>query len=297
VKRFMVYFDLFSADLSLDQWLVQKEKTKDFVQMKDLCEILRAVVQGLAWLHGHGLCHLDLKPENIMRFLCTWKIIDLDGCLPKDGTARVCKDAFSPLYACPELAAFALHAEDNKGPVPSEAMDVWSLGVVLLDVLAHCAAFQETKSGFDSVALFDEESLPCEEWYQWVSDPWPICIPTLITRPESSVALLSECPALEELLKSLLAKDPQSRTAVKTLLRHPFVLNGAATKEATSPNRVTVEQAFQSASVDEFTWKHMSEVLSKLGMPDKDIMQILQLCDPQKLGRIHYSTLLDFAFN
>lgn len=29
-------------------------------------EIVRQVADGLAWLHRHGICHLDLKPENLL---------------------------------------------------------------------------------------------------------------------------------------------------------------------------------------------------------------------------------------
>merc|ERR1712182_157951 len=115
-------------------------------------------------------------------------------------------DSITPLYACPELARFALASGGELAP--SAVMDTWAAGVVLLDVLAHATAFQEMKSSFDSMAMFEEEAGPCEGWYKWVADDSPLRIEDFVASPASSVAMVKESPELCDLLTRLLSKDP-----------------------------------------------------------------------------------------
>ena len=107
---------------SLDIWL----RTASFLRMADLVEIVRAFFRALEFLHSLGFVHLDIKPENIMRFGPRWKLIDLGSCLSvRDVVSR---DVFTPLYASPELASNAL--EISQPPLQAcPAMDLWAAGV------------------------------------------------------------------------------------------------------------------------------------------------------------------------
>merc|ERR1712226_36131 len=110
-----------------------------------------------------------------MRFGSSWKLIDLEGCLSTSGDTHVCPENITPLYASPELAQFTLEGATD-AMLPCGTMDTWAAGVALLDILANGSAFQDTKSGFDMAALFEEEAIPFESWYRWLADPEPICL-------------------------------------------------------------------------------------------------------------------------
>jgi serine/threonine protein kinase len=92
-----------------------------------------SIAKGVAYLHSKGILHRDLKPSNILftkEGLA--KISDF-------GSATVTMDEMSQTvggktlaYASPEL---------HDGEAPSEASDVWAMGLTFFELLAHMPAF------------------------------------------------------------------------------------------------------------------------------------------------------------
>lgn len=231
------------ADWSLDKWIAGRS-ADPAAGRAELCEIARTLSHSLAWLHGCGLCHSDVKPANMMRFGTYWKLIDLEGVMPMDGTSGVDMSCVTPLYACPEVARAALEQlgmPGNGGCIPAvldhvrpaEKMDVWAAGIVLLDVLARKCALEEMYSGFRMQALmsFDGEEDPTEglrQWYEWLADPAPIlpgdyaCPPEVYGSPAPLPPSSDEDVVnLRALFAGLLAKDPAQRLSTAELLAHP----------------------------------------------------------------------------
>jgi len=232
--RFYAIMEL--AEQPLDAWLRQRSGGPDFVSGAELRELAAALAEGLSWLHGQGICHLDLKPSNIMRFGGRWKIIDLESCSSLSAESELSMDSFTPMYACPELAgailAKAASGDDLStklaGVALSEKFDVWAAGVILLDVLAHGEAFSESWTTFQTQAFmsFDEPDTALgfvEQWYQWLSAPDELVISDLVYEPASSVALLEQCPELPLLLRGLLAKSPSNRFSTQDFKEHAFL--------------------------------------------------------------------------
>jgi serine/threonine protein kinase len=91
--------------------------------MADVQRIFRQVVQGVKYLHDHGIAHGDIKPENVVfDSYGNAKLIDLGYCketligsdLDKSGTFR---------YAAPEML--------RSGVYNTYSADVWALGILL----------------------------------------------------------------------------------------------------------------------------------------------------------------------
>jgi len=234
------------AEESLETYVHRRAGGPDLAAFREIATSLAA---GLAWLHAHGLCHLDVKPANIMRFGRRWKLIDLEGCLPLSTGAALSSDCFTPVYACPELARVAVGASTAaaagvkvsratlSGVVPSAKMDVWSAGVVLLDVLAQRGVLEECMAGcmycdmmdFDADARDDEpDARGLEQFYQWLADPAPLDFTLLLSEPASSAKLLAASPALQDLLAGLLVKDPDARLTAEAFRTHPFLAHDSA---------------------------------------------------------------------
>jgi serine/threonine protein kinase len=105
----------------------------------------REIVRGLAFLHDHGVIHGELKPENI--FLTqdgVCKLSDFGGTsfsaaatsgaidATSAGAAHVFRNVAEAAYTSPEVA---------QGCAPTTASDVWTLGVILAELIAGAHPF------------------------------------------------------------------------------------------------------------------------------------------------------------
>lgn len=309
------------ADEALDIWM----KASEGHEISELCNVAKAVAEGLACLHAKGQCHLDVKPDNVMRFGDKWKLIDLEGCLPIQAGSCVKSENFTPLYASPELARFALG--EIEAPQASGAMDTWALGVVLLDVIARDVAFESIKSGCDASEMFsfEEPTVQGEEWYRWLSSSCPVDIDEMVADTPGA-ELLRNNEEFAEVIRGLLDKDPEKRLSAQALLKLPFFTSAStaaaevevprATKEtppllAEKPThtkdsrngRKGVEDAFSRwderySSKGMVSQEALLYLLAKLGLQQTQSLALIAAAGgTTKAGAIPWREFLDFVFS
>jgi len=100
--------------------------------------LTRSIAAGLAYAHGKGIIHRDIKPDNIL--------ITADGS-PKItdwGMARAIDDmrkssmiGFSPVYAAPEQIAPKMYG------TPGPGTDIYQIGVLLYEMLTGNVPFED----------------------------------------------------------------------------------------------------------------------------------------------------------
>ena len=145
------------------------------------------VLSALAYSHGQGIVHRDVKPENII--ICDdltgkdmAKLLDFGFArIGEEDSALTETDAFgTPLYMAPELVA----QDGQVGP----ACDIYSVGVILYELLCGRTPFQGTHGM--AVAIMH------------LMEP----VPPMTTRQGHSIPI-----GLETIVMRALAKKPRDR--------------------------------------------------------------------------------------
>lgn len=157
--------------------------------VEEVRRIFAAVVEGLFYLHSHGIIHRDLKLSNILLTENLQPKIADFGLAAKIEGDRDCEQKTlcgTPNYLAPEVIL--------KNPY-GKAADLWSLGCMLYTLLVGRPPFESTdiRDTFARVRRGDFR------------------IPDSIT------------PSARDLITRLIVLDPSQRLSLEQIRRHPFV--------------------------------------------------------------------------
>ena len=191
--------------------------------------VVRKVALALQEAHGRGIVHRDLKPANIMIDRRGEPIVMDFGlaCRVNDGSTRLTQDGLivgTPAYMSPEQI-------DHRAPV-GPAADIYSLGVVLYELLTGSCPFQGNVVSVIGQVLHAEPK------------------PVAELRPDVSAAM-------SELCRRAMAKDLQQRfasmkdvaAALTSLLKQDTTVAVGAT--AVAAGATTAQGAPQIDRLDE----------------------------------------------
>jgi len=184
----------------------------------DAARLMHEVASALAFIHGVGVVHADLKPENLL--LCsknrldgTIKMIDF-GCAVvediEDGNVVPTQSKQSRDISTGTTAYWPPERFD-KGAVPGANFDMWACGVILYIMLT-------------GVHPFDVKGLSTDEEIEAriKSADGPPLDPEYTSHLSDSAI---------DLIKRLMEKDPQKRLTAYDMLQHPWVRGETATTE------------------------------------------------------------------
>ncbi len=174
--------------------------------------VLSQVALGLDAVHARGVLHRDIKPSNVMRLPDgRVKLMDF-GIARQEGDTTMTQAGMmvgSPAYLAPELIA------GDKG---TPATDVWSLGVLLYEMLAARPPFAG-------------DTIPAVLYQIAHGDPAPL--------PNVS-------PAVTKVLRRALEKDPAKRFPTASALADAFRAAALPAAPAAPPPAARRARAYAS---------------------------------------------------
>ncbi|XP_066365553.1 mitogen-activated protein kinase kinase kinase 18-like [Miscanthus floridulus] len=154
------------------------------------------VAAGLAYVHGAGLVHGDVKPRNV--------VIGGDGRakLADFGCARMAADGDGPIGGTPAFMAPEVARGEAQGP----PADVWALGCTVIEMATGRAPWAGVDDVLAAVRLIGyTDAVP--EVPRWLS------------------------AEAKDFLGRCLARRPSDRATAVQLLEHPFIASASGTSD------------------------------------------------------------------
>ena len=183
----------------------------------DAARLMREIASALAFLHGTGCVHGDLKPENLMLSTrhtsdAVVKLIDF-GCAQLVGRDDIPpSDVKTEAYCPPEVLKEEVQRHKNPSNTSCSssksldpAMDMWALGIILYIMLTGFHPFDFEGDSPDSVIVRRIIK----------NTHFPVGSESKFTSHLSK----SAC----DLIRKLLAFDPRDRITALDMLDHPWV--------------------------------------------------------------------------
>ena len=101
----------------------------------------KEILLGIDYLHSNNIIHRDIKPENILLKKDQIKIGDL-GSVKNLNESVARSFVGTPLYMSPEMIRF----KENKRINITTKTDIWSIGLVIYELLTFKRLFKQTNS-------------------------------------------------------------------------------------------------------------------------------------------------------
>ena len=217
LKNSNIHLVIELAEFDLSEKISNLQNTEDIVK-----NLLKQLLEGLAFMHENSVIHRDLKPGNLLiTRKGQLKITDF-------GTAKIICDAEGPRssqicslwYQAPELLFGTKHY--------GKAMDIWSVGCIFAELLNKKTLFNGQSPIDQLTKIFNTLGTPdAEEW------PGVNYLPTYMPfEPSPKISFVKAFPTATEtardLLQQMLVFCPSRRITAQQALDHEFFKSGLA---------------------------------------------------------------------
>src|SRR5882672_4162499 len=168
----------FIATEFIDGQTIRELARKHELALEEVLDIAEQIASALAAAHAAGIIHRDIKPENIMRRTDGLvKILDFGiAKLMEQELAEYSTETQPGLKAQTEAGLVMgtvsyMSPEQARGLPVDQRTDIWSLGVVLYEMLAHRLPFKGATRIDAMVTILERDPAPLSQVNKEVSGP------------------------------------------------------------------------------------------------------------------------------
>ncbi|KAK9220620.1 hypothetical protein WN943_009272 [Citrus x changshan-huyou] len=215
--RTVLYLVFEYMDTDLKKYIRSFRQTGENIPVNTVKSLMYQLCKGVAFCHGHGILHRDLKPHNLLmdRKTMTLKIADLG--LARAFTLPIKKYTHEILtlwYRAPEVLLGSTHY--------STAVDMWSVACIFAELVTKTALFPGDSELQQLLHIFRLLGTPNEKVWPGVSS-----LMNWHEYPQwNPQSLATAVPNLDkdglDLLEQMLQYDPSKRISAKKAMEHPY---------------------------------------------------------------------------
>ncbi|CAH8370968.1 unnamed protein product [Eruca vesicaria subsp. sativa] len=204
-------------DTDVKKYIRTFRHTGDNIPPHIVKSLMYQLCKGMAFCHGHGVLHRDLKPHNLLLDPKTMRLKIADLGLARAFTLPMKKYTHEILtlwYRAPEVLLGATHY--------STAVDMWSVGCVFAELVTNQAIFAGDSELQQLLHIFRLLGTPNEEMWPGVST-----LKNWHEYPQwKPLSLSTSVPKLDQagldLLSKMLQYEPAKRISAKMAMEHPY---------------------------------------------------------------------------
>ena len=174
--------------------------------------IFKRIVQGIQFCHNNKVCHLDIKPENIVLNE------EFEPMIVDFGFAKILSELKRELKNCDEKRGTQFYKAPEmyieKGKISGIDADIFSLGVLLMYMVSKYFYFQLEKLNENDEKYFQEKNH--QECYE-------ICKKKMKGIRNSIMNKKNISLELKNLYLNMISIDPKERLSLEEVLKDPWL--------------------------------------------------------------------------
>ncbi|KAF9276401.1 hypothetical protein BGZ68_010032 [Mortierella alpina] len=240
--------------------------------------IVRTLIECVDWIHERKICHLNIKPSNFVRdpYAASsmrrlgggigWKLVDFEAARVMD-EEFVGRCTFS--YAAPEVL---VGNAASVGVVAKGSLDIWSLGLVIYELLTDKPLFKTDDQARKALLPGDASSSRSE------------------IRPVRYYDCKNISPEYHPLLDAMLAHDPEKRPTAAQLLRMDLFTSPI------TPRPVSQDQLIRNNNILSLRDLKAVRLCNLKGGAHKTLSGAMDQAELQRRGDLSSNASIDSAF-